>query len=1150
MSKSGNIFSSDDDSSSSDEEGGSSNARNDVGSGDSDQGLSEPRNHRKRPRDEQSSSSSSKKKSRDALDSSSSSPSRKKKKKKKRDVASRFFEEDAEDDDDEGGAFEDKDAEDDETEEQRRRRENAQMAIDRRRSRQKNNLQTMSAAEIARNFKERRRIEKERERVFKRLSKESMIMHRKVHLPTVHDPTLFAVKCKPSMERQLVCQILNKAFFFMKDPRKPNLQILSASMTRTKGYVFIEARNKQHVVMAVRGMSGIYPSKISKVPIKEMTDTMLVAQASQSVVKAGQWVRVKRSAFRGDLAKIVEVSQEEKRAIVQLVPRLDLVTLEPIINEATGKRMKQKKPPQVFFDPDEVRTYVASASKDMRLKNPERRQFEHMQKRPNLVFWQGGYYTSTGWRVLRFDLKALDVNVVPTLEEARVFAGRKLGLANDQTDMGDMDVDDDGINEDGIGMMMGGGGIRSVGAGDDASSALASGVIGGGGGKGGIGASAGKSRILAGDHVRVVKGELAGLEGKVRSVDLANNNCLIVPTNLDGQSGGGDEYEFDMDTIIKHFAIGAHVKVTSGHYHGETGTVVKVELSQEAGGKDEAIVILDNSVGGGDGGGNNNEIKVFTESLRETDEVAQRLDRLEGYKLYDLVAMKDQLRGCVVQIGREKLTVLLQGGAVETCVPADLMFGNRNQESKRSIALDARKQAVSVNDSIVVREGKFKGFRGSVKHVSRNFLFVKCAQQVELAGIICITSNQCTLQGMRSNRDLAGLSMGKIDSSAAGNMAMRNPNRGRRARVDHKHALHKATVCVIKGKWKGHVGMVKRHTDTHVEVEIHARHKTVQMEIEWVKKVGNSEGRISAMGGGSTASGAFGASAGRMYSSADLAPAQFAGAATPGANDYDPSQIGGATPMDGGATPGGAWDADAFATPAGGHDDDVWADNGGQGGGSMGDSSMYGAGMAPSSMMPPQGGVPDSGLGGNASSIGAHHNAGDSSAWGGHGDGRTPGGAPSSFVGGPGPGGVTPAGGFSAESMPSSSLPPPPAAPQAPAGSGFAGQDAAVPASASGGAASALIDNWVHERVCVRVRKEGPNFGCVGMVTQVMAGRMCRIDVLEPPSKRGVIDVREAHLEPEVPAKGDRVIVVGNEADPDMWGKQGMLNIWTRAMLW
>ena len=279
-------------------------------------------------------------------------------------------------------------------------------------------------------------------------------------------------------------------------------------------------------------------------------------------------------------------------------------------------------------------------------------------------------------------------------------------------------------------------------------------------------------------------------------------------------------------------------------------------------------------------------------------------------------------------------------------------------------------------------------------------------------------------------------------------------------------------------------------------------------------------------------------------SSADLAPAQFAGAATPGANDYDPSQVGGATPMDGGATPGGAWDADAFATPAGGQDDDMWADNsaslGGQGHGAMGGSSMYGGGMAPSSMLPPHGAGSHSALGGSASSMAPHHHqAGDSSAWGGHGDGRTPGGAGSSYAGGPAHGGGTPGGGgFSAGSMPPPAAPLPPLPPSG----GFAEQDAAVPAAASGGAAAALINNWVHERVCVRVRKEGPNFGCMGMVTQVMAGRMCRIDVLEPPSKRGVIDVREAHLEPEMPAKGDRVIVVGNEADPDMWGKQGMLN--------
>ena len=188
MSKS-SIFSSDDDSSSDDDAMAPSvPARAVLSDSDSDsgsshaEGSSSSSSRQKRPRSndrdddsdevESSLSSSSQK---IAEKSKISSNSRKKKKKRTNaSVASRFFEEDAEEDDDESG-FEDKDAEDDESMEQRRRREQAEMAIDRRRDRMRNNLQDMSAAEIARNIKERRRIEKRRERVFKKLSTDQQI---------------------------------------------------------------------------------------------------------------------------------------------------------------------------------------------------------------------------------------------------------------------------------------------------------------------------------------------------------------------------------------------------------------------------------------------------------------------------------------------------------------------------------------------------------------------------------------------------------------------------------------------------------------------------------------------------------------------------------------------------------------------------------------------------------------------------------------------------------------------------------------------------------------------------------------------------------------------------------------------------------------
>ena len=133
-------------------------------------------------------------------------------------------------------------------------------------------------------------------------------------------------------------------------------------------------------------------------------------------------------------------------------------------------------------------------------------------------------------------------------------------------------------------------------------------------------------------------------------------------------------YEFAILDLTKHFDIGKHVKVIGGHYTGETGTVVKVTEGVPGVGKQEAVLILDQT---------SEEITVFTNDLRISDEVAKGSGSLGGYKMYDLVAMKDQMRGCVVRIGREKLTVLLQGGATQQVTPSDLQYGNRNSESKK-----------------------------------------------------------------------------------------------------------------------------------------------------------------------------------------------------------------------------------------------------------------------------------------------------------------------------------------------------------------------------------------------------------------------------------------------------------------------------------
>jgi transcription elongation factor SPT5 len=307
--------------------------------------------------------------------------------------------------------------------------------------------------------------------------------------------------------------------------------------------------------------------------------------------------------------------------------------------------------------------------------------------------------------------------------------------------------------------------------------------------------------------------------GVVKVVDERNKQVSL---SLSATAGLDGTYEFDISDLTKHFDIGKHVKVIGGHYSGETGTVVKVydgaDLSgpssvgssdnsssgSGASGKSEAVLILDLT---------SEEITVFTDDLRISDEVAKGSGSLGGYKMFDLVAMKDQMRGIIVRVGREKLSILLQGGAVQQVVPSDLQYGNRNMESKRSITLDARKQAVSVNDAVKVLDGPFKGYKGKVKHISRHFVFIHSNQHGQDSGMIVVSGRQIALAGSRNKQSLADLSMGKINDSTTKAVRV---NRGGKRRSTDVMQLIASTVQIQDGIYRHHVGMVSCFLNLHL----------------------------------------------------------------------------------------------------------------------------------------------------------------------------------------------------------------------------------------------------------------------------------------------------------------------------------------------
>ncbi|CAN0560423.1 unnamed protein product, partial [Ectocarpus sp. 12 AP-2014] len=123
----------------------------------------------------------------------------------------------------------------------------------------------------------------------------------------------------------------------------------------TKGFLYLEAQNEPAVKAAINGLRGVR-TKLRKVPIPDMTAVLSVRSATRAKpVRQNQFIRLKRKPYTDDLAKVVEVLAGGERAVVQFIPRIDLVSLSA--DAETRNARKSLRPPQRFFNPEEVRFF-------------------------------------------------------------------------------------------------------------------------------------------------------------------------------------------------------------------------------------------------------------------------------------------------------------------------------------------------------------------------------------------------------------------------------------------------------------------------------------------------------------------------------------------------------------------------------------------------------------------------------------------------------------------------------------------------------------------------------------------------------------------------------------------------------------------------
>lgn len=348
---------------------------------------------------------------------------------------------------------------------------------------------------------------------------DNAVVPKRLLLPSVDDPSIWAVKCREGKEFDVVLAIMKKIDENIGTPT--DLGIISA-FERTqlgageesiaKGYVYIEALKREPVEKALDGMLDVYPrTKMFLVEIKEMPDLLRVQPPAK--LEAGAFVRIRRpKQYQGDLAEIQEVEETGLNCRVRLVPRIDYT--------AAAKDNKRKRFGNFVRAPKKLFNEIEAKKRAPRDLSGS--------AQPGAWFFKNEQFVN-GYLIKEFKLQNLELkNVVPTLEEIEQFSVTDKNEGTQNLDM----------------------------------AALANSLK-----------ESNNVAYLPGDTVEVFKGEQKGLVGRVTNVQ----GEIITMVATDGELAG-QSIEVPAKTLRKRFRIGDHVKVTSGsRYQDEVGVVVHIE---------------------------------------------------------------------------------------------------------------------------------------------------------------------------------------------------------------------------------------------------------------------------------------------------------------------------------------------------------------------------------------------------------------------------------------------------------------------------------------------------------------------------------------------------------------------------------------------
>jgi transcription elongation factor SPT5 len=173
---------------------------------------------------------------------------------------------------------------------------------------------------------------------------------------------IWMCKVRPGKEREVIMAIQKRIDDKLRT--KQPVHVYSAfergPTGPQSGYLYVEADTQQAMVDIIDGVTNVFMgSGQTAISVKERPD--LLRKKKRAPLEVGKFVRMLRPpTYKGDLAKVVEVSTNGLDCSVQLVPRLDY-GLNEDTNAADNKRKRgffgrqAERPPAKLFNESEAK---------------------------------------------------------------------------------------------------------------------------------------------------------------------------------------------------------------------------------------------------------------------------------------------------------------------------------------------------------------------------------------------------------------------------------------------------------------------------------------------------------------------------------------------------------------------------------------------------------------------------------------------------------------------------------------------------------------------------------------------------------------------------------------------------------------------------